>query len=184
MSAAEIDYENSFFEGTSRWDSLLKRTIDKPQNSILAANTAFEETALFNKDWKLYFKKGPAGGNTVNYYELFNVLEDPYEKNDLSKDHPDIFIQMKETLNNIPKRNLQGYPDPSYLYLHGDRMISEESGTPWLNYDFELIEKPSPMIGNFIFIWILFLANKTYVIIFIVFSIISVYLIRKKIKRG
>ena len=22
-------------------------------------------------------------------------------------------------------------------------MISEESGTPWLNYDFELIEKPS-----------------------------------------
>ena len=63
-------------------------------------------------------------------------------------------------------------------------MLSEESGTPWLNYDFELIEKPSPMIGNFIFIWILFLANKTYVIIFIVFAIISVYLIRKKIKRG
>ena len=45
LSAAEIDYENSFFEGTSRWDSFLKRTVDKPQNSVLAASVAFEEIA-------------------------------------------------------------------------------------------------------------------------------------------
>ena len=154
--------------------SLLNRTVDKPQNSILAANTAFEEIALFNEDWKLYFKKGPAGGNSVNYYELFNILKDPYEKYDLSKDYPDIFDKMKETLNKIPKRNLQGYPDASYLYLHGDRMISEESGTPWLNYDFEIIEKPSPIIGTLIFIWILFLANKTYVILFILLIIFPI----------
>jgi hypothetical protein len=183
LSAADIDYENDIFEGTSRWDSFLKQTVDKPKNSILTANTAFEETALFNKDWKLYFKKGPAGSSSVNYYELFNILEDPYEKNDLSKDHPDVFDQMKETLNKKPKRNLQGYPNASYLYLHGDRMLSEESGTPWLNYEFEIIEKPSPIIGTLIFIWILLLANKTYAILVILLTILLIYSIRKKIKR-
>ncbi len=183
LSAADIDYENDIFEGTSRWDSFLKQTVDKPKNSILTANTAFEETALFNKDWKLYFKKGPAGSSSVNYYELFNILEDPYEKNDLSKDHPDVFDQMKETLNKKPKRNLQGYPNASYLYLHGDRMLSEESGTPWLNYEFEMIEKPSPIIGTLIFIWILLLANKTYAILVILLTIFLIYSIRKKIKR-
>ena len=184
LSAAEIDYENSFFEGTSRWDSLLKRTVDKPQNSVLAASVAFEEIALFNDDWKLYFKKGPAGSNSVNYYELFNIIEDPLEEYDLSKDYPDIFDRMKETLNKIPKRNLQGYPDASHLYLHGDRMLSEESGTPWLNYDFKLIEKPSPIIGTLIFIWILLLANKTYAILFILLVILLIFSVRKKIKRG
>lgn len=184
LSAAQIDYENSFFEGTSRWDSLLKRTVDKPQNSVLAASVAFEEIALFNEDWKLYFKKGPAGSNSVNYYELFNIIEDPLEEYDLSKDYPDIFDRMKETLNKIPKRNLQGYPDASYLYLHGDRMLSEESGTPWLNYDFELVEKPSPIIGTLIFVWILLLANKTYATLFILLAILLIYSIKQKIKRG
>ncbi|MEL0198875.1 MAG: type I phosphodiesterase/nucleotide pyrophosphatase, partial [Gammaproteobacteria bacterium] len=71
-----------------------------------------------------------------------------------------------------------------YLYLYGDRMISEESGTPWLNYEFELIEKPSPIIGFLIFIWILFLANKTYVFLLIAITIILANLIMNKIKRG
>ena len=38
-------------------------------------------------------------------------------------------------------------------------MISEESGTPWLNYDFELIEKPSPIIGLF-YIYMDFILSK------------------------
>ena len=63
-------------------------------------------------------------------------------------------------------------------------MLSEESGTPWLNYDFELVEKPSPIIGTLIFIWILLLANKTYAILFVLLVIFLIYLFRKKITRG
>jgi hypothetical protein len=62
-------------------------------------------------------------------------------------------------------------------------MLSEESGTPWLNYEFEMIEKPSPIIGTLIFIWILLLANKTYAILIILLTILLIYSIRKKIKR-
>ena len=91
---------------------------------------------------------------------------------------------MQEPLSKIPKRNQQGYTDASYLYLHGDRMLSEESGTPWLNYDFEFVEKPSPIIGTLIFIWILLLANKTYAILLILLAILLIYSIRKKIKHG
>ena len=91
---------------------------------------------------------------------------------------------MSRGLGDVYKRQLQGYPDASYLYLHGDRMLSEESGTPWLNFDFELVEKPSPIIGTLIFVWILLLANKTYVILFILLAILLIYSIKQKIKRG
>lgn len=184
LSAADISYESNLFEGTSRWNSLSQRKIIKPKNSVVASNVAFEEIALFNEDWKLYFKKGPVGSNSVNYYELFNILEDPYETKDLSKDFPDIFNFMKETINTIPKRNLQGYIDASYLYLHGDRMLAEETNSPWLDYDFEIIDKPPSLVGALIFIWILFLANKISVLSILIFIFIISFFIFRRVRRG
>ena len=162
--------ERIYAANISILDKQIGRIIDSIKDEELSSNTLI-----------LFF---PAGSNSVNYYELFNIIEDPLEEYDLSEDYPDIFNLMKETLNKVPKRNLQGYPDASYLYLHGDRMLSEESGTPWLNYDFELVEKPSPIIGTLIFVWILLLANKTYATLFILLAILLIYSIKQKIKRG
>ena len=64
------------------------------------------------------------------------------------------------------------------ILSHGDRMLSEESGTPWLNYDFELVEKPSSL-SELIFIWILLLATKPMQSCFAL-VIFSIYLFRKK----
>ena len=52
--------------------------------------------ALVKNGWKLIHQ----GGRTLDAgnYSLFNIIEDPYEKNDLSNDRPDMLARMKEEL--------------------------------------------------------------------------------------
>ena len=61
--------------------------------------------------------------NAKKTFELYNIQADPFEMNDLSSDHPDIFNSMKKTLTEMPVVIETPYINPVQSYLYGDRYI-------------------------------------------------------------
>ena len=63
-------------------------------------------------------------------------------------------------------------------------MLAEETNSPWLDYDFEIIDRPPSLVGALIFIWILFLANKISVLSILIFIFIISFFIFRRVRRG
>ena len=122
--------------------------------------------------------------NSKKIFELYDIINDPFEQNDLSKEYPDVFKSMKKTFNEAPFVLQPPYINPTTMYLYGDRFPDkpEIEGSPWLDREYEVAKKHSPFIQTIVFAWILFLAFKqiTFPLLLIVIFLI-LYFVRKKI---
>jgi hypothetical protein len=173
---------NQKFTGTDRWDDLLNNTIKEPINVHTGNIVIKDERALFNGKWKMFYSQNVQvkGKKT---YELYDILKDPYETNDLSLDYPIVFNEMKSEIDNQVLWMNPPIINPVMMFLWGDRFVTTSRfvGSPWLERDYELKTPPHPIIENLIFIWILILANKFKVIGFI-FALVALTLLTKKYK--
>ena len=99
--------------------NLLTGQIVPPKNAFIGARVISDEQVLFNNVWKLYSAK-PVLAPVSPSYKLFNIIEDPFEQNDLSRERPEIFNAMKKTITSYIERDVVGDMNPAHAYLHGD----------------------------------------------------------------
>ena len=176
LSASKIKFDKKIFTGVNRWQDLLNNNIVPPSNVLTGNIIINDERALFNDNWKLYFKKN-IYINSKEIFELYDIINDPYERKELSSDYPEIFESMKETLNENLIINDVGFYNGAQAFLYGDR-YTEISESPWLDRNYEEKDPPSSIIQFIILSWILILAYKEFFILIIMVSII--YLIQRK----
>jgi arylsulfatase A-like enzyme len=169
LTATGVGYdEDLLIDGIDRWSNLVTNKITPPDNAFVGNKIIFDERALFNNDWKLYYKK-PVMFDVEGSFKLFNIVNDPYEKEDLSTTEINIFNEMKDTLMNIEELNSIGTIDPVHAYLHGDTEGGNVIGSPWLDRDYELNQPVSKTAGFFIMIWVLIQSFKYQLIGLILF---------------
>ena len=144
LSASSIEVNNQKFTGTDRWADLLNDTINEPINVHTGNIVINDERALFNGKWKMFYSQNVQvrGKKT---YELYDILKDPYETNDLSLDYPLVFNEMKEEIDNQTLWMNPPIVNPVMMYLWGDRFVTTSRfvGSPWLERDYELKTPPS-----------------------------------------
>ena len=88
-------------------------------------------------------------------FKLFNIINDPFETEDLSTTEVNVFNEMKNTLMNMEELNSIGIIDPVHAYLHGYTEGGGVIGSPWLDRDYDLNQPVSKTAGFFIMIWVL-----------------------------
>tara|TARA_A100001011_G_scaffold51106_1_gene49074 strand:- start:966 stop:2525 length:1560 start_codon:yes stop_codon:yes gene_type:complete len=181
LTAINYDKDRNYFTGVDRWESLKSNNIQEPKNVITGNVIVNDERALFNNQWKLYYRHFIYDDNSKKIFELYDVQNDPYEKNNLSSQYPDIFESMKKTLINMPVIIDTPYINPVQSYLYGDRYIGITE-SPWLKREYEEKNLPHPIVQNIIFAWIIFLTFKQFIIPILVIFIFLIYLIIKKNK--
>ena len=167
------------FDGRDKWINLKNNQIVPPRNAFVGARIQADERALFNGEWKLYSNK-PQLISFSPTYKLFNIVEDPFEKNDLSQSEPEILEEMSKFLSSLPERDVVGDMNPAHAYLHGDNeQGGVELGSPWLDGDYELNNPPSLFFTILISFWILIQAFKYYLLALIVIIFSTIYFVKK-----
>ncbi len=183
LSAAKIKYDADKFTGISRWENLINGNFELPKNVMTGNIIIQDERALFNDKWKLYYAQN-VYTNSNKKFELYDIVNDPFEKTDLSKDYPVIFESMKRTLKDAPFVLQPPYINPTQMYLYGDQFPDEPIiiGSPWLDREYEVKELPSSFTQTIVFAWVLFLAFKQYTVpLLLIILLTIVYIFRKKI---
>ena len=180
LSASGIDISSSTkFDGKDKWINLKTNTITPPKNAFIGSRVISDERALFNDEWKLYSSK-PQLIPVSASYKLFNIIKDPYEKDDLSEVEFEVFETMKKTITSFKERDVVGDMNPAHAYLHGDdRQGGSELGSPWLDGDYELNNPPSILSTIFISIWILIQAFKYYLLAIVLLIFVIFYSLKK-----
>ena len=180
LTAANIKTpDKDKFDGADKWSNLITGKIVPPRNAFIGARVISDERALFNDEWKLYSAK-PVLAPVSPSYKLFNIIEDPFEQNDLSEEEPEIFNAMKKTITSYIERDVVGDMNPAHAYLHGDdRQGGIELGSPWMDGDYELNNPPSSVASFIIFLWILIQAFKYQLTVAILFIVLIFYAFRK-----
>ena len=183
LAAANIKTSDADkFDGEDKWSNLLTGQIVPPKNAFIGARLISDERALFNDQWKLYSAR-PVLVPVSASYQLFNIIKDPFEKNDLAEKEPEIFNAMKKTINAYIERDVVGDMNPAHAYLHGDdRQGGVELGSPWMDGDYELNNPPSLVASFFIFLWILVQAFK-YQLVATLLLIVAIFYAFKKLRQ-
>ena len=88
-------------DGKDAWPTIAEGE-PSPHEDILF-NVTPANGALRSGDWKLVHNGNVGANNTGkkmgrNVFELFNLADDPYEKNDLSEKHPKKLAELKRRL--------------------------------------------------------------------------------------
>ena len=182
LSASGISIsDNPKFDGKDKCANLKTNTITPPKNAFIGSRVMSDERALFNNEWKLYSSK-PQLIPVSASYKLFNIIKDPYEKNDLSEVKPEVFETMKKIITSYEEKDVVGDMNPAHAYLHGDdRQGGSVLGSPWLDGDYELNNPPSVLSTIFISIWILIQAFKYYLLA-IALLIVIIFLSLRKLR--
>ncbi len=182
LSASGISISNNMkFDGKDKWINLKTNTIIPPENAFIGSRVISDERALFNGEWKLYSSE-PQLIPVSASYKLFNIIKDPYEKNDLSEVESEVFEKMKKIITSYEERDVVGDMNPAHAYLHGDdRQGGKVLGSPWLEGDYEFNNPPSLLSTIFISIWILIQAFKYYILAIVLLTIV-IFLSLKKLR--
>ena len=180
LTAANIKTsDKDKFDGADKWSNLITGKIVPPRNAFIGARIMFDERALFNDQWKLHSAKSVLFPVPASY-QLFNIIEDPFEQNDLAEEEPEIFKAMKKTITSYVERDVVGNMNPAHGYLHGDNeQGGVEIGSPWMDGDYELNNPPSSVASFFIFLWILIQAFKYQLTAAFLFVVLIFYAFKK-----
>lgn len=90
-------------DGKDAWQTIVEGA-PSPHEMIVHNVTPFAG-ALRVGDWKIVHN-GQLGANRVaapkeERWELFNIKDDPFEKNDLREQHPDVFVKLQARLEEL-----------------------------------------------------------------------------------
>lgn len=92
LAESKADAGGLKWDGDNIWPALSGEA-DLPERSLYSAGTRFSSSALRAGDWKLIVFHGKS-----ERVELFNIAEDPNEKNDLADSMPEKVAAMKKEL--------------------------------------------------------------------------------------
>jgi arylsulfatase A-like enzyme len=95
LAGSKADATKLKWDGANIWPAI-SGTGSLAARSLYSAGTSFRSQALRRGDWKLIVFAGRDG--TEGRVELFNITEDPNEKNDLAKSNLDKTAEMKREL--------------------------------------------------------------------------------------
>ena len=181
LSALNIRSYSESFTGIDHWSNLITNNVVPPKNSITGNVIVNDERALFNDKWKLYYRQFIYDNESEEIFELYDILNDPYEKFDLSLRHPEILESMKKTFYDKPINLETPFFNPVHSYLHGDKYIGIND-SPWLERNYEEKNPPHSIIQNIIFTWIVFLTFKEFIIpiIFMISILVGIYFYKRK----
>jgi len=106
-------------DGKDVWEVISKGKAS-PHDEILLNVTPFNGAIRYG-DWKLVWN-GHLAANytgpippTEHKYELFNLVDDPYEKNDLSQNNPKMLIELKTRLKSYAYNAAPAHISPSEM---------------------------------------------------------------------
>ena len=85
-------------QGVDRWNDLITNEIRLPVNAMTGNIIISDDRALFNDKWKLYYTQN-VYTNSKKTFELYDIINDPFEQNDLSKEYPDVFKSIKKSFD-------------------------------------------------------------------------------------
>lgn len=95
LDITNISYsKNLVLDGESLWPVLTNQAVERTKPLVFCSG---KQGAVIDMDYKLYYSKGK--------YELYNIVEDPYEKEDISTVHP----KKIEMLGKCLKENVENY---------------------------------------------------------------------------
>jgi len=182
LTAVGIDIDKSVvFDGSDKWKNLINGEITPPDNDLIGAQIVFDEQALYKDEWKLHYRKPSMFPGSNGTYSLFNIVDDPFESNDLSNLEVKIFEDMTAYMKNIDKSKSMPLINPAHTYFYGDSEGGEVIGRPWLDRDYEISEYPSPVASFFIMLWVIILSFKYYLLALLLAISLS-YLCCKKVQ--
>jgi arylsulfatase A-like enzyme len=180
LTAAGIKVDESIdFDGSDKWENLLNDKITPPDNDFVGAQIVFDERALYKDEWKLHLRKPVMFPGSKGTYTLFNIIDDPFESNDLSKIELKVFDDMTTYMQNIDETKSMPLINPAHTYFYGDSEGGEVIGRPWLDRDYEISEYPSPVASFFIMLWVIILSFKYYLLAFLIAISLTIYAIKK-----
>ena len=106
------------FYGENLWPALREGRVE-PRGDVLIGDE--DSWAVFHREWKYVSLIEPKSGKTEG--ALFRILEDPYEKNDVSTEHPDLAQRLQSLVDAFPKKNLiEGVPRPPRSYTENPHL--------------------------------------------------------------
>jgi arylsulfatase A-like enzyme len=110
LDVVNVNIDDMQFEGQSVWPSVMSPDVDIVTKNIVVGTA--RSKAVYNWPWKLIVED-----NTV--HKLFNVQDDPTEKNNLYTQHPDKVSDMLVALSAIPKLESKAAkgPKPESLFV-------------------------------------------------------------------
>jgi arylsulfatase A-like enzyme len=133
IADAEVEVQN--VEGISLWPTLMKSEELVRDDPILIGVAGSK--AVFDWPWKLVRdERQRRNGSPVD--ELYNVVEDPYEKNNLAGQYPERVANLTSILDELPVFESKGAkgPKPETLFRGEDGKFDydvrlSESREPW-----------------------------------------------------
>ncbi|MDX2460123.1 MAG: arylsulfatase [Gammaproteobacteria bacterium] len=104
------DWENPL-DGSNQWPAIADGRDPEDRVRILVNHNRRDYSiALFSEDWKLVRMQDRDSGQTQVH--LFRIDEDPYEKNDLASEYPDVVEQLLSEFQSVHKAPIVGLDDP------------------------------------------------------------------------
>jgi arylsulfatase A-like enzyme len=98
-------------DGSNQWPIIAEGQEAESRIHILARHDRDQYLiALFQEEWKLVQMKDPASG--LLRHQLFRISEDPYERNDLAAQRPDVVEQLLSRFHAIPRVPIIAINDP------------------------------------------------------------------------
>jgi arylsulfatase A-like enzyme len=111
--------------GESRWD-VIARGATTPPKDFVAGNMA--SYAYFRGPWKLVMATSPLPFFKPSGTFLFRIEEDPFERNDLAAEHPEVVRELQQALASFPKTESTFVPPMPWEV---DQLFGgEETGPP------------------------------------------------------
>ena len=106
------------FYGENLWSAIREGRVE-PRGDVLIGDE--DSWAVFHREWKYVSLIEPKSGKTER--ALFRILEDPYEKNDVSTEHPELAQRLQSLVDAFPKKNLiEGVPRPPRSYTENPQL--------------------------------------------------------------
>jgi arylsulfatase A-like enzyme len=98
-------------DGSSQWPMIAEGREAEDRVRILTRHDREQYlVALFHKEWKLVQTRDLGYGQMGSH--LYRITEDPYEKNDLADEYPDVVEQLVSKFREIPKAAIVAIDDP------------------------------------------------------------------------
>ena len=98
-------------DGSDQWQAIAAGGKAESRVRVLARHNREQYFfALFQNDWKLVQMKDKGSGEFKVH--LYRIAEDPYERNDLAAQFPDVVEQMLSMFDAIPRATIVAIDDP------------------------------------------------------------------------
>jgi arylsulfatase A-like enzyme len=134
LEATGVEYDAKSFDGISNWAAISKQADPKRSAPVILGTT--KSKAVYQWPFKLVRDISRETGESTD--QLFNVVADPTEANDISADNKELVEKLVGVLDKFPKKESKGNkgPPPESLFKDANgkfnlKIRMPETREPW-----------------------------------------------------